>query len=54
MKSLIGLLIGSVLLAYGQQRTSRFQTATEARTLRVIPADQIPSATSDITIHEKR
>ena len=53
MKSLIGLLVGSALLAHGQQRASRIHTATEARTLRMIPADQTPPATSDITIHEK-
>ena len=53
MKSLIGLLVGSALLAHGQQRASRIHTATEAKTLRMIPADQIPPATSDITIDEK-
>ena len=53
MKSLIGLLVGSALLAHGQQRASRIHTATEARTLRMIPADQTPPATSDITIDEK-
>ena len=53
MKSLIGLLVGSALLAHGQQRASRIHTATEAKTLRMIPADQIPPATSDITIYEK-
>ena len=53
MKSLIGLLIGSVLLAHGQQRPSRIHTATEAGTLRIIPADQTPPAASDVTIREK-
>ena len=53
MKSLIGLLIGSALLAYGQHRASRSHTATEVKPLRMIRADQIPPATSEITIHKK-
>ena len=53
MKSLIGLLDRLGITSSRATASQSIHTATEARTLRMIPADQIPPATSDITIHEK-